>query len=179
MNKLTKILRYHGEKEVQKRISNHIKKTKDGCWLWQGTKKADGCGVIVFQIKGVRYQMLAHRVAYAAWEGNVRQHLMIRHECNNRECVNPEHLSLGTAMDNNLDTSKAGRLARGVKHPRALANPAMVREIRRRAKTTKDEYGNTIKGESGRSIAKEFPLSEDAVRAIINRSTWKHVKEEE
>ncbi len=53
----------------------------------------------------------AHIAAYQIWNGGVPKGLMVCHSCDNKRCVNPEHLWLGTNRDNQLDASRKGVFA--------------------------------------------------------------------
>ena len=69
------------------------------CWEWQGNKQLSGYGRISF----CGHNFLAHRFAYQIYKGNIKNGLCILHQCNNPNCVNPEHLYQGTAQDNCRD----------------------------------------------------------------------------
>lgn len=56
----------------------------------------------------------AHRFSYAIHKQALIPHdLMVCHACDNRLCVNPSHLWLGTALDNVMDMIAKGRHPRG------------------------------------------------------------------
>ena len=79
-------------------------KTDGSCWLWTGGLYGSGYGAYRGQ--------LAHRVMYERTFGPIPEGMFICHHCDNPQCVNPEHLFLGTCKDNNRDASKKGRLKR-------------------------------------------------------------------
>lgn len=88
------------------RFWRHVKKT-DGCWEWIG--KRHRCGYGVIQIGGKKGpEKRTHRIAWELSNGPIPPGLMVLHKCDNRPCVNPSHLYLGTAKDNMRDTMERG-----------------------------------------------------------------------
>lgn len=70
------------------------------CWVWTGTS-AGGYG---------RFdKMRAHRIAFMLANGLIPPGLLVRHKCDHPPCVNPDHLLLGTDMDNVRDAQQRGR----------------------------------------------------------------------
>jgi hypothetical protein len=77
-----------------------------GCWNWIGKPKQ---GYGNFYMKGKAYP--AHRASYILFVQHVPSELMVCHGCNNKLCVNPEHLYAGTHLQNMMDLRKAKTLA--------------------------------------------------------------------
>lgn len=105
----------------------------DECWEWTGSKGFKGYGQL--RING--RIVAAHRFSYELHNGPIPDGLDCLHECDNPPCTNPEHLFLGTALDNHLDMAAKGRGSKppirhvpGEKSPLALFSNAQVREFR-------------------------------------------------
>jgi len=84
-------------------------KSEEECWEWTGAKQGKNYGS--FAIAPGK-SGLAHKVSWALVHNNgvmsgPKDHIM--HSCDNRKCVNPNHLSLGTALDNYRDMARKGR----------------------------------------------------------------------
>lgn len=77
----------------------------DNCWLWQASIRTSGYGA--FNIGGKN--CYAHRISYEIHVGEISENLHVLHSCDNRKCVNPKHLFLGTHQDNMLDMKNKGR----------------------------------------------------------------------
>lgn len=93
----------YSEKALR-RFWSHVNKT-DSCWEWDRPYK-DGYGL--FFADGQR--MGAHRFSWILANGPIPDGLLVCHHCDNRCCVNPSHLFLGTHRDNMIDMVKKGRV---------------------------------------------------------------------
>jgi hypothetical protein len=78
------------------------------CWVWTGGLFRNGYG----QIKISNKTSHAHRVSYELNVGPIGPGLSVCHKCDNRGCVRPDHLFLGTTKDNLSDMARKGRSAR-------------------------------------------------------------------
>lgn len=118
----------------------------------------------------------AHRASWAYHnEEPVPEGKLVCHRCDNRSCINPDHLFIGTHADNNADKVAKGRDRRPDRY-----NP-------RRGETTHnakmDDYSvvsarwmHETFGFSMRSLAKYFGVTYTNMRAILLRKAWSHVK---
>jgi len=131
-----------------------------GCWLWTAALTPSGYGSFDYP-RGGR----AHRAAWEIYRGPIPDGVCVCHTCDNRACVNPGHLWLGTHQENNADKMKKGRDAHGVRQGLAKLNPDLVRRIRDIAAT----------GVRHQSIASMFGVSKASIQSAVARTTWRHV----
>lgn len=107
--------RYRQSKTPEEYLNQRLDKT-EGCWIFTGGKDKDGYGQVhaskVAKDLGVTR---AHQLAYAAWKGEITKGLFVCHTCDNPSCCNPDHLFLGTALENNQDMWSKDRWVSGAK----------------------------------------------------------------
>jgi hypothetical protein len=82
------------------------KKEVNGCWEWQGTISKNGYGKTTDKCKHV----MTHRLSYEIFKGPIEEGKNVCHNCDNRKCINPEHLWLGTDSENMQDAKNKKRL---------------------------------------------------------------------
>lgn len=149
---------------------SRIKKT-DACWLWVAATTAHyGHGVLRFKNKMVK----AHRVSWEIFRGEVPEGMCVLHKCDIPNCVNPDHLFIGTQTDNMKDMDSKGRRGRrseGVGKSLGSKNGATkmtdadiiaIREVPARRGV-------------GAALAAKFGISHSSVVRIRSRETWAHI----
>lgn len=138
-----------------------------GCWLWTAGKRSTGYGTFS---RG-RKPELAHRASWVYYNGPVPCGLFVCHRCDVRECVNPDHLFLGTARDNVRDMFSKGRgrpgKPHGVKNGSAKLDDTKVQQIRQ----------CWAKGETTKQLAGLYRVSREQINNIVSRRCWSHLNE--
>lgn len=99
-----------------------------GCWLWTGGRISTGYGGL--WMSEFRRQIGSHRISFALANGFPLPVLQVLHRCDNELCVRPDHLFLGTQLDNMRDKVAKGRQARGIRCGNAHLTDDDVRAIR-------------------------------------------------
>jgi hypothetical protein len=142
----------------------------DECWEWTGAVFRAGYGSIVVD----RANRYAHRVAWVMHVGQpVPDGLVVMHACDNKRCVNPAHLSVGTQGDNLRDAKAKGRTRKvpqpGEENPAAVLTDARVRMIRAEFAASGGRRGvRTLLG-------RKYGVSRTMISYIVEGRNWKHV----
>jgi len=142
-----------------------IGENENDCWRWLASKKKLGYGEFNFKNK----KILAHRFSYEYHNNcQIKDKMLILHNCDNPECTNPKHLREGTHKENNKDMMLRNRQhnCKGEECYLSKLTEQQVIEIRSR-------YAN--EDTSKRKLAKEYNVSAFAIGSIINRKTWKFI----
>jgi hypothetical protein len=153
-------------KTPQERFWPKVKKG-EGCWEWHGALSS-GYGHFWDGNRIVQ----AHVFSWKEANGEIHDGLFVLHECDNRPCVRPDHLFLGTAGDNIRDAVSKGR--NRYKPHSGEANG--------RAKFTREEAMTIIKrhlaGESQNALARELGVAPSTINCIVLGTHWKGLTEE-
>lgn len=138
-----------GKREpAETRFWNFIVKG-DGCWSWSGAKAPYGYGVFNIKKKMVR----AHRFSYELHIGPIPEGMQVLHRCDNPECANPDHLFLGTQLDNIRDMHEKKRASGNIHIPEET-----IMDIRRRYLPRKVTQ---------RTLARECGCSQQQISRIV------------
>lgn len=134
----------------------------EGCWLWTGrTNTESGYGYFDYGPR-CRTSVPAHRYSWELHNGTIPDGMHVLHRCDNPPCVNPDHLFLGTNLDNVRDKQAKGRQLRGERVGTAKFTAGQVTEVRRRV----------AGGETQLSVARDMGMSPRHVHDIVTRRTW-------
>lgn len=150
----------------------------DACWEWIGTMLADGYGVLrVGRKDGMeRKSVKAHRFSWELHNGPIPAGLFVCHHCDNRRCVRPDHLFVGTAADNSADRDRKGRAGSTAGIPRPFAQG----ERHHNAKLSDAEAAAAKRmreaGASFALIGRKYGVCRQTIFKIVNGNSWRHVQ---
>ena len=140
--------------DAKTRFKQYVLECESGCHEWQSTIKRDGYGQFWMDGKSVP----AHRVAHTLFKGGIPDGLLVLHHCDNRKCVNPEHLYAGTAKDNVRDMHSRGRAVGRSKSTLSEANE--IRALYKKGNVSQAALGGA------------FGLSQPTVGRIVREATY-------
>jgi hypothetical protein len=115
---------------------------EDECWPWKAGTFKTGYGC--FHLEKIRTSVTAHRMMWKLVNGHIPEGMYVCHHCDNRLCVNPDHLFLGTHADNMRDMGRKGRTAKG---------PGSGSFVRRKLS---DENVRWIRSMKGKALPREL-----------------------
>lgn len=126
------------------------------CWIWQAARMNSGYGIFK---DNSRVSNGAHRFSYTLVKGPIPEGLVVCHTCDNKLCVNPDHLFVGTKKENSEDMVRKGRYP---VRPHWKLNYEIAQEIKRRKAS----------GEKSIPLAKEYGVSRELVDMIARGGAW-------
>lgn len=142
----------------------YIPEPNSGCFLWLSYVGTNGYASFHVNKVGDRR---ANRVAWELYRGPIPDGMHVLHKCDNRVCVNPDHLFLGTHLDNMRDMKAKGRLivapiTKGEASPLHKLTLLQAKEIK---------YSSV----SYTKLAAKFCVSVAAVQKIKHNKMWKDI----
>lgn len=132
-----------------------------GCWLWLGSLNPHGYAQLGAGGAGTGSRT-AHRVAFEIFKRPLNHGEVVCHSCDNPQCVNPDHLFVGTDADNVRDCISKGRNAFGERCGQSKLSDEIVRAIRKSDKTHSE-------------LAREYGCSVACISNARAGKTWRHV----
>lgn len=146
---------------MQERFWAKVDKSGD-CWIWTAAKLKKGYG----QFKAKSYtRVTAHRLSYEMAYGPIPDGMFVCHKCDNPSCVNPDHLFIGTALDNCQDMMAKGRAKTGGPFPGSKNGNAVLNED--------DVLKIKSLPLSYRKLAHQFGVSKTQIARIKTGVAWR------
>lgn len=138
------------------------------CWIWKRKPGSHGYGNFSITQKQVKCQITAHRAAYYYMYGILLDNdICVCHHCDNKLCVNPNHLFLGTIADNIRDAKKKGLMPFGEK---CGSSRLLHQDIVNIRQTLIDDPELSYS-----RLSQRYNVSPEAIRKIALYKTWKHI----
>jgi hypothetical protein len=152
---------------LTEKIHARSNKLESGCWEWIGSILRNGYGCLGIDGR-TEY---SHRAAFIAFKGEIPEGHDVCHKCDNRKCVNPDHLFSGTRKDNMQDCASKGRTnrthrVRGSQVAISKLTEADIPAIR----------ALVISGKTYTEVSKIYSVTRHSISNVINGHTWKHIK---
>jgi hypothetical protein len=145
---------------VKRFESKFTKRSDDECWEWKASFGSAGYGQ--FWYPPSKRMLEAHRFAWLSNKGSIPVGLCVLHRCDNRKCVNPAHLFLGTLTENMDDMTAKGRRVTGER----VGNSKL---------TTEDVLKIKADQRTQREIARDFGIRQTHVSRIKTGIAWRHL----
>lgn len=153
-----------GSRDLKARIrGRYVIDPSTGCWNWTASTIGKGYGQCHVRHLKERF---AHRVSFQAFKGEIPPDTDVLHTCDNKLCVNPSHLFLGTKKDNAQDMKAKGRHLYGERNTEAKLTEKQVLQIHRLYRTG---------AFSTYQLAEQFSVRQGTIWKILNGHRWAHV----
>lgn len=173
---------------IKRDIMAHLQARSDmsgECWVWQGARNYSGYGAV-----GHRHKIwLVHRLAWTLVNGPIPGKMSVLHRCDNPPCWRPDHLFLGTDLDNVRDALAKNRFytgngdsIRGDKNWQRQHPDLVYRGERNGMARLTDEAVIRIRslhteGWTMAALAREYGITRQNIRHIVTGRTWRHLSQ--
>ncbi len=135
------------------------------CVNYRGYINKNGYGQLNISVNGKWKSITAHRNKWIDVYGSIPEGMQVLHRCDNRKCININHLFLGTNADNVRDKISKGRQIRGTQMKQTSLSEEDVMLIRFLYQ----------QGNSTRTLEQWFPVKKSSIHKIVSNKTWTHV----
>jgi hypothetical protein len=164
---------------------SRVNKT-ESCWLWTGAVfKGIGYGQLTIREGKKVTPRGAHRISWELNVGPIPDGLFVLHNCpggDNKLCVNPDHLYLGTHQVNMDDAANKGQMPSGKRNGLILHPESVVRGERVAVAKLNDELVRGIRSEYDGSrgcisrLSRKYKVDRNRIRLIVDGKAWSHVE---
>lgn len=151
---------YRKRAAIERFMDKVIPEPNSGCWIWIGAILKNGYGS--FSPDGNRYTVRAHRFSYQYFHGPIPRRFYVRHKCDFKPCVNPDHLHVGTQLDNINDAIERGLWPIGSR----AGNAKLTEEIVAMARSQRMRPSE---------LSRLTGISPGTASVALSGKTWRHV----
>lgn len=134
--------------------------SREDCVLHKGSLTHNGYGQVSYNGKNCR----AHRVAWEQEHGKIPKGKIVRHKCDNRSCINVDHLELGTPFENTKDMIERGRMACGESLPQSKLKKGDIPFIRMAKRLITQAR-----------LGEMFGVRRETIGEVQRRIRWNHI----
>lgn len=143
---------------IERFNQKYIIDEETGCWNWIGYIEPNGYGHSYYKRKTIR----AHKLSYILFKNDVNPDLVICHSCNNRKCVNPDHLREDTRSSNSIDMVNSGN---------QMQQKLSFDEVIEIKKALKHYYKGQVN-----DLAHFYKVNHRTISGIKTGKRWSHVE---
>jgi hypothetical protein len=166
----------HGSRPAEERFWAKVEKTND-CWEWAGFVDDTGAGR--FAPHGNR-PTTAYRYSWTLHNGPIPNGLVVCHHCDNRRCVRPDHLFVGTQRENIADAMRKGRMGQigqWVKdHPgeqRRTPRPGASNPAAKLTQADVSEIRSLWPAVNQSELGRRFGVTQSAIWSVVHGKSWR------
>jgi len=156
---------------LRNKLLKNIEISQSGCWEWKGKFRDNGYGVFTVFKKKIQS---CHRASWLIHNGEIPKGLYVCHKCDNKKCCNPDHLYLGTALQNTKDAIERGLFPNGPNKKKGKVGSKNIK-----AKLNENDVLDIkkliVNNEKTRDIAERYNVSKSTILSIRKGKTWTHL----
>lgn len=156
---------------VASKLLSKTKPASGGCLEFTGYIQSNGYGKAVIN----RKHDYVHRHAYRLLKGEIHDGADVCHKCDNRKCINPAHLFIGSRLENMRDAQVKGRISSGERHSKTVPKGEdhyLAKLTEAKVRVIREVSGKVV---SNKELAEMFGVDDSLIRLVVRRKIWGHI----